>query len=94
MTKPFTFFHHSATVADTAKSAANLTGQRVTLYNVDIQILSNPAYIGDRLNQELELSVGDIYSNPSPVKPIALSDIWFKNQTAGSDSKIVITGWY
>lgn len=92
MTTPFHFFHAKVSVDDSGKPITTLTNRRVSLYNLDIQVQDNPVDFGDGNDQNLELSVGDIYSNPFPHRAIDLSDIWVKNHTSGSTANIVITG--
>lgn len=58
---------------------------------LDIQILTNDAYYGDHNIQEFELSAGDIVSFRSSAG-INLKDIYFKNQTAGNNIKVVAVG--
>jgi hypothetical protein len=94
MAKPFQFFHTKVAVDDAAKPISVLTSQRVQLFNCDIQIQTNPVDMGDRANQNLELSVGDIYGNPLPNIPVDTQDVWVKNHSSGSTAYIVITGWF
>jgi hypothetical protein len=94
MAKPFQFFHTKVAVDDTAKPISTLTSQRVKLFNCDIQVQSNAVDVGDRFNQNLKLSVGDIYGNPLPNIPVDTQDMWVKNNTAGDTAYIVVTGWF
>ena len=92
MTKPFIFFHTKIAVNDDAKPLSILTGQDVALRNLDVQVQTHPVDFGDRINQNLELSVGDIYSNPVNMNT-ALRDIWVANHTGGNTGYVVITGF-
>jgi len=94
MTKPYHFFHTKIAVDDAAKPISVITSQSVELFNCDIQVQTNPVDFGDRLGQNLELSVGDIYGNPLPNIPVDTKDLWVKNHTAGNTGYIVITGWF
>jgi len=58
---------------------------------LDLQILTNDAYYGDKITQEFELSAGDIISFRSSTG-LNLKDIFFKNQGAGNNIKVVGVG--
>lgn len=58
---------------------------------LDIQILTNDAYYGDKNIQEFEVSAGDIISFRSSTG-VDLTQIFFKNQNAGLNCKIVAVG--
>jgi len=88
---PFPFFQMKVAVEDTAKPISSLTRQPVVLLNLDIQVQTNPVDFGDRNGQNLQLSVGDFYSNPLQL-PLNMSDIWVINHSAGNVGYIVITG--
>ncbi len=92
MTTPFPFFHAKVNVGDTAAPITKLTKMPVKLFNLDIQVQDNAVDFGDRQGQNLQLSVGDIYSNPFPTKPMDLQDIWVVNHSVGSTGVIVVTG--
>lgn len=89
MTTPFSFFHRKITISDTGKP---LTTDPLKLWNMDMQVQSNPIDIGDNNDQDLQLSVGDIYGNPTN-QPVILSDIWAVNHTTGSTGYLVVTGF-
>jgi len=89
MAVSYTFFNESFTGGDTGKP---ITTDRVTLTGCDIMVLDFGADIGGRLNQSTELSVGDILSYGAEI-PVELSQIWFKNHSAGSNCVLSVTGW-
>lgn len=75
---------------DNAESVAP-TQTPLIFQELDIQILDNDAYYGDKNVQEFEVSAGDIISFRSS-SGINLTDIFFKNQGAGNNTKIVAVG--
>ena len=89
MAVSYTFFNESFTGADTG---APITTDKVVLMGCDIMVLDYGADIGGRKNQSTELSVGDILSYGAEI-PVELSQIWFKNHSAGSNCTLSITGW-
>jgi len=88
---PFPFYHAKVAVEDTGKPISTLTHQNVKLLNLDIQVQTYGVDFGDQYAQNLELGVGDIYSNPLNL-PISMRDVWVSNHAAGSTGYIVITG--
>jgi len=89
MVTPFTFFHRKITIGDTGSP---LTTDPLQLWNMDMQVQTNAVNIGDNNDQDLQLSVGDIYGNPTN-KPVILSDIWAKNTSSGDTGYLVVTGF-
>lgn len=85
------FIHISYTFSD--DNAANITTTQTPLVfqELDIQILTYAAYYGDHNNQEFELSAGDIVSFRTSAG-IDLTKLFFKNQTAGQNVKVVAVG--
>mgnify|MGYP006290500463 CR=1 FL=1 len=88
---PFPFYHKKVAVENSGRPISTLTDEPVTLLNLDIQVQTNAVDFGDRNGQDLQLSVGDIYSNPLN-KPIKMQDIWVSNHSSGDTGYIVITG--
>jgi len=74
-------------------NASNIVGTSTPLVfqELDIQILSNDAYYGDKNTQAFELSAGDIISFRSSTG-VNLTDIYFKNQGAGNNISVVAVG--
>jgi len=89
MTTLYNYYAEQFTGADTAK---RITTKPVFLKGVDIQILDNDIDVGGRNNQTTELSVGDIMSYGAEII-VDLSQIWYKNHSAGSNGTLSITGW-
>lgn len=78
---------------DTGAPITKLSKRPVKLFNLDIQVQTNAVDFGDRQGQDLQLSIGDIYSNPYPTRAVDLQDIWVVNHSAGSAGVIVVTGF-
>jgi hypothetical protein len=55
----------------------------------DIWIKDNPAYFGTNATNTADVLSGDVYTIPYPVN---LADLFFKNYTAGSNTRVIITG--
>jgi len=85
----YRYFHDTFTQGDTG---APLITTPVLLTGADLQVQDYAADLGSRSGQNTELSVGDILSYGSNIV-VDLSQIWFKNHTAGSDAIISVTGW-
>jgi len=77
--------YHTATDDNKFK----LVSEKMLLADVAVSCQSNDAYFGDHNNQLFEMNVGDVYTFDSIVD---VDDLFFKNKTAGSNTKIVITG--
>jgi len=56
---------------------------------VDIFCYDNPCYLGDGTGQDILLLTDDIYEIPYPVN---LSDLFAKNYTSGSNTRLVLAG--
>lgn len=59
------------------------------LYFADVFILSNSAYLGDIGEQDIPILTNDVYTW---LTPINLYELFFKNYTAGSNTKVIVTG--
>lgn len=81
-----TFFNK--TVTATSDNPFPLATSDIWLREANIQILSNPADMGDLSGQDFELSVGDVASYPF----INLKDVFVKNHTSAANTKIVVNG--
>ena len=57
----------------------------------DIFVTTNPAYLGNKAEQNSPLFPGDVYTVPGGV-PVNLNDLFFKNYTGGSNTVINIIG--
>ena len=56
---------------------------------VDIFVLDNSLYMGDINTQDIPILANDIYYS---LEPVNLYDLYFKNYTASSNTRIVIVG--
>jgi len=74
--------------ADTSRILADLP---LIFTELDIQILTNSALMGDVNGQEFELSAGDIVSYRNSMG-IDLRQFFFKNAGAGNNIKVVVNG--
>jgi len=83
---PYSFVSFSKTA--TTDSIFRLTDIQVPMYNVNIHALSNNAYYGDRNYVEAPLFINDV----AFFDYLDISDVFFKNYTAGSNTKIVAAG--
>ena len=72
-------------------NAFRLAEDSVLLIPCDIFVTSNDAYMGDAKNQGAEIFAGDIYS-AAVTTPVDVSQLWFKNRVAGSNTVVTITG--
>lgn len=80
-------YSHTAT----ADAQFRLTGadtKPVWFREANIHCLTNNAYYGDFSTQDTPFNTGDIMS----FQDFNLSDLWFKNRTAGSNTVIKATG--
>ncbi|PNX45504.1 MAG: hypothetical protein BV457_09460 [Thermoplasmata archaeon M9B1D] len=91
MTQGATFIAISHTNSSDNAESVSPTQTPLIFQELDIQILTNDAYYGDKNIQEFELSAGDIVSFRSSAG-VNLTDIFFKNQNAGNNTKIVAVG--
>lgn len=91
MVKGADFLSVSKTFSNDNASNVVPTQTPLIFQELDIQILTNDAYYGDKNNQEFELSAGDIVSFRSSTG-INLTEIYFKNQGAGNNIKVVAVG--
>ncbi len=66
-----------------------LATEPMVLSDVMVLCSSNDCQFGDSLNQEFDMDVGDVFTFDNPVD---IEDIFFINKTAGSNTKIIITG--
>lgn len=74
------------TVVDTK---FNLVDVPMWFSSLNVVALTNNAFYGDRVDQESPLFVNDVLSYEAPTD---LSQLYFKNYTAGSNCKIVASG--
>lgn len=81
----FYLFYHTAT----ADTKFRLVSESVILRDVMVNIQDNDCLFGDTNNQLFNLNLGDVFTFDNPVD---ISDIFFKNATAGNNTKIVLTG--
>lgn len=83
-----TFYNRSKTAtADTPFQIDN--SPTLTLSSVNIYCYTNAAYLGDRALQQGQIQPNAVVWFDKPVK---ISDLWFKNYTAGSNTVIVVQG--
>jgi hypothetical protein len=75
----------SFTKTATADAPFRLTAENIPFYDLNIHCLTHDFYYGDKAIQEADQYVGDV----SFFRHADLSDIWFKNQNAGSNTKVV-----
>ena len=77
----------------TATAVNNLLFQVVTtdlwLEFADIWVKDNPCYFGTNACQVADCLTEDVYTIPYPVN---VADLYFKNYTAGSNTRIVLIG--
>ena len=57
--------------------------------SLNVVCLTNAAYYGDRVDQEAPVFVNDVIYYEHPVN---LNELYFKNQGAGANAKIVAVG--
>lgn len=83
----------SITKTYSSDTASNIVPAQTPLIftELDIQILTNDAYYGDKNEQAFELTAGDIVSFRNSTG-VNLTDIYFKNQGAGNNIKVVAVG--
>lgn len=67
----------------------NLVSSPLWFASLNVVCLTHPAYQGDRTEQEAPLYVNDVYFCEHPVN---LQELFFKNQGAGNNAKIVAYG--
>jgi len=75
----------------TTDAARILTSQPLIFSELDMQVLTNDALLGDVNGQSFELTAGDIVSYRDS-KGIDLRDFFWKNAGAGNNTKIVVNG--
>lgn len=66
-----------------------LTNGATWFESIDILIYDNDVYLGDRRDQDILVGSGDIYYL---LHPVNLDDYFFKNATAGLNTRIVVAG--
>ncbi len=62
---------------------------QIILGSCEVDVQTNPAYLGNSMEQTEAILTGAKKWFETPVRPF---DLMFKNYTAGSNTKIVITG--
>lgn len=75
----------------TTDTARILTSQPLVFTELDIQILTHDALLGDVNGQNFELTAGDIVSYRDS-KGIDIRGFFFKNAGAGNNIKVVVNG--
>jgi len=80
------FLHKVHTATD--DNPFRLVNESIPFYEGNFYCISNNAYHGDGVSQQAPFFVGDVVYFPKG----NLKDIWFKNYTAGSNTKIVFVG--
>ena len=83
--------YHSQSWTFTADIARVLSTLPLVFTELDIQILTHPALMGDVNGQVFELSAGDIVSYRNS-NGIDLRGFFFKNAGAGNNIKVVVSG--
>jgi hypothetical protein len=73
----------------TDDNAFNLVSIDIWVLEVDIQIKTNNAYIGDSNNQTFEVLANDVYTIKGPIN---IREIYVKNKTAGQNTNVTIAG--
>lgn len=80
-------------VSKTATAAADtkfkLVSAPMWFHSLNIVCMTNGAYYGDRVAQDFPMNVNDVIYYEHPVN---LDEIYFKNQGAGANAKIVAVG--
>lgn len=79
----------SKSATASADTKFNLVTKPMWFHSLNIVCLTNGAYYGDRESQEFPLAVNDVTYFEHPVD---LNEIFFKNQGAGLNAKIVAVG--
>jgi hypothetical protein len=80
------FFHATSTAS--ADTPFRLSDVSIPFYEGNFHIVDENAYYGDMAAQEAPAFVGDVITFPRG----DLADIFFKNYTGGSNTKIVFVG--
>jgi len=73
----------------TADTPFKVVNKDTWVYWADAFILTNSAYKGDIADQDIPILTNDVYTW---LTPINLNEVLFKNYTAGSNTKIILTG--
>lgn len=73
----------------TSDTKFTLATEPMILHDVMVGCFTNDCKFGDSLKQEFEMNVGDVFTFTHPVD---IEDLFFINNTAGSNTKIVIVG--
>ena len=80
-------------VSKTATAAADtmfkLVNAPMWFHSLNVHCITHPAYYGDRTEQEAPVYVNDVLFYEHPVD---LNQLFFKNQGAGNNAKIVAVG--
>jgi len=66
-----------------------LTALNIYMKEIDIFVYTNDAYIGDKTDQALSVSAGDVYTIKGPIN---ISDIFIKNKAAGQNTAVSLAG--
>ncbi len=73
----------------TADTKFKLVTKPMWFHSLNIVCLTHGAYYGDRTEQEIPMAVNDVIYYEHPVN---LDELFFKNQGAGNNAKIVAVG--
>lgn len=82
-----TFYNRSKTAS--ADTPFQIDDGNTYLSSFNIQCTTNDLYYGDKNNQQGIIRVGAVVWFDKPVK---VSDLWFKNYTAGNNCVVTIDG--
>jgi hypothetical protein len=77
---------YQGSVTATSDLPFKLVTKDVWVETVDIFVLDNNAYMGDMHDQAAPILTNDLYYS---LVPVNLNDFYFKNLTAGSNTRIV-----
>ena len=78
------------TIIATADATFKLVSRDKWFESVDIFIYDNSAYMGDRRDQDVLIQASDLYYS---LHPVNINDFFFKNVTAGENTRIVVVGF-
>ncbi len=72
-----------------ADTKFNVTSPPMWFHSLNVRCLTHPAFYGDRTEQVFPMYVNEVVYFEHPVN---LSELYFKNQGAGNNAKIVAVG--
>jgi len=88
MSITYTQSYFNKSITATTDAPFSLSYADVWLREVNIQILSNDALMGDRSGQDFAMATGAVASFPY----INLADVFIKNAGAGANTTVVVNG--